>query len=360
MKNHFRGIKWRTGILSLALITSPLYADAAQGQLSIKKQSASLKQIIQLIEKESGYTFFFRSSDIDDSKKVNIDCEGSIEEVLKIALKESGMTYVIKDKEIILKPVPVTQNAQQKKRIIKGSVIDAETKEPIIGANVWVKETTIGAVTDVNGNYSLSVNANVGLVVASYLGYKDMEVMAGDKTEIQFKLIPDAEALEEVMVIAYGSQKKESVIGAISSVDIAKLKVPTSNISNNLAGQLAGIVAVTRSGEPGSGSEFYIRGISTFGANKNPLVLVDGIERSLDLVDPEDIASFSILKDATATAVYGVRGANGVILISTRKGADGAPRINVKAEMGILGPSKMPKMANSAQFAEMYNEASGS
>ena len=108
MKNHFRGIKWRTGILSLALITSPLYADAAQGQLSIKKQSASLKQIIQLIEKESGYTFFFRSSDIDDSKKVNIDCEGSIEEVLKIALKESGMTYVIKDKEIILKPVPVT------------------------------------------------------------------------------------------------------------------------------------------------------------------------------------------------------------------------------------------------------------
>lgn len=360
MKNHFRGIKWRTGILSLALITSPLYADAAQGQLSIKKQSASLKQIIQLIEKESGYTFFFRSSDIDDSKKVNIDCEGSIEEVLKIALKESGMTYVIKDKEIILKPVPVTQNAQQKKRIIKGSVIDAETKEPIIGANVWVKETTIGAVTDVNGNYSLSVNANVGLVVASYLGYKDMEVMAGDKTEIQFKLVPDAEALEEVMVIAYGSQKKESVIGAISSVDIAKLKVPTSNISNNLAGQLAGIVAVTRSGEPGSGSEFYIRGISTFGANKNPLVLVDGIERSLDLVDPEDIASFSILKDATATAVYGVRGANGVILISTRKGADGAPRINVKAEMGILGPSKMPKMANSAQFAEMYNEASGS
>ncbi|MBP8012516.1 MAG: SusC/RagA family TonB-linked outer membrane protein, partial [Parabacteroides sp.] len=288
------------------------------------------------------------------------DCEGSIEEVLKIALKESGMTYVIKDKEIILKPVPVTQNAQQKKRIIKGSVIDAETKEPIIGANVWVKETTIGAVTDVNGNYSLSVNANVGLVVASYLGYKDMEVMAGDKTEIQFKLVPDAEALEEVMVIAYGSQKKESVIGAISSVDIAKLKVPTSNISNNLAGQLAGIVAVTRSGEPGSGSEFYIRGISTFGANKNPLVLVDGIERSLDLVDPEDIASFSILKDATATAVYGVRGANGVILISTRKGADGAPRINVKAEMGILGPSKMPKMANSAQFAEMYNEASGS
>ena len=147
-----------------------MYADAAQGQLSIKKQSVSLKQIIQLIEKDSEYTFFFKSSDIDDTQKVNINCEGSIEEVLKVALKGSGMTYVIKDKEIILKPEQKVQQDQKKKRIIKGSVIDSQTKEPIIGANVWIKETTTGAVTDVDGNYSLTVTGNVGMVVASYLG----------------------------------------------------------------------------------------------------------------------------------------------------------------------------------------------
>ena len=123
--------------------------------------------------------------------------------------------------------------------------------------------------------------------------------------------------------MGYGTQKKESVVGAISTISSQELKVPSSKISNILAGRLAGIISVNRSGEPGAGSEFYIRGISTFGANKNPLILVDGIERSLDLVDPEDIESFSILKDATATAVYGVRGANGVILITTRSGKGG-------------------------------------
>ena len=162
------------------------------------------------------------------------------------------------------------------------------------------------------------------------------------------------------MVVGYGTQKKESVIGAISTVSVNELKVPSSKISNVLAGRLTGIVSITRSGEPGAGSEFYIRGISTFGANKNPLVLVDGIERSLDLVDPEDIESFSVLKDATATAVYGVRGANGVIIITTRSGKEGKPRINLRVERGMTGPTQLPKMANSAQFAELYNEATGS
>lgn len=166
--------------------------------------------------------------------------------------------------------------------------------------------------------------------------------------------------MDEVVVVGYGSQKKESVVGAISTLDIKKLKVPGASISNVLAGQLSGVVAMTRSGEPGknSAADFYIRGVSSFKGTSTPLVLVDGIERDLDLVDTDDIASFSILKDASASAVYGVRGANGVILITTKKGEEGKPAINVRTEFGFTSPTKRPKMLDSARWAELYNEAS--
>ncbi|MGQ1788176.1 SusC/RagA family TonB-linked outer membrane protein [Saccharicrinis sp. GN24d3] len=245
-------------------------------------------------------------------------------------------------------------------RTVSGNVTDAQTGEPIVGANIWIKETTKGTITDYDGNYTLVSEGIADVFVVSFVGYANQEVAVGDKMIINFKLSADSETLEDVVVVGYGSQKKESVIGSISSIKVANLKVPGANVSSSLAGQLSGIVAVNRSGEPGQGSEFYIRGISTFGANKTPLVLIDGIERDIDLVDPEDIASFSILKDATATAVYGVRGANGVVLITTRKGEEGKPKISVRSETGFVSPTQMPEMVNSHQFAELYNEASES
>lgn len=248
---------------------------------------------------------------------------------------------------------------QAQKRTIKGKVSD-EKGETIVGANVWLKESTVGVATDINGEYTLTYEGNYQILVVSFIGYKTQEIVIGNQSTINVVMVPDSEKLEEAVVVAYGTQKKESVIGAISSVAIDKLKVPGSSVSNTLAGQLAGVVSVQRSGEPGKGSNFYIRGISTFNsASQQPLVLVDGIERDLDLVDPEDIATFSILKDATATAVYGVRGANGVILVTTRKGADGKPRINIRAEGGLTGPNKMPKMVDAVQWAQLYNEAIG-
>lgn len=248
---------------------------------------------------------------------------------------------------------------QAQKKTIKGKVFD-EKGETIVGANVWLKESTVGVATDINGEYTLTYEGNYQILVVSFIGYKTQEIVIGNQSTIDVTMVPDSEKLEEAVVVAYGTQKKESVIGAISSVEVDKLKVPGSSVSNTLAGQLAGVVSVQRSGEPGKGSNFYIRGISTFNSDsQRPLVLVDGIERDLDLVDPEDIATFSILKDATATAVYGVRGANGVILVTTRKGADGKPRINVRAEAGLTGPNKMPKMVDAVQWAQLYNEALG-
>ena len=246
---------------------------------------------------------------------------------------------------------------QQHKRVVKGRVTDKKTGEPIVGATVWFKESTSGTATDAAGNYSLNRPQGNAILSVSFIGYKSQEVVLGKEDVINFQLEETSEMIEEAVVVGYGSQRKESVIGAITTVGVAELKQPTGQISNSLAGRLAGVVAVQRSGEPGQSSEFWIRGISTFGANKDPLILVDGVERSLDLLDPEDIESFSILKDATATAVYGVRGANGVIIVNTRRGKEGRPDINVKAQVGILTPTKVPKMANSATWAEMYNVA---
>lgn len=250
-----------------------------------------------------------------------------------------------------------TIHQQVKKRVIKGTVISSEDKLPIIGANVWLKNSSVGAVTDIDGNYTITIEGVGGVLTFSYMGMKSQEIAVSDQTKIDVTLDPDTEVLQEVVVVGYGHQKKESVVGAISTVDVANLKVPGSSLSSVLAGQLAGVVAMNNSGEPGkrSSADFYIRGVSSFKGTSTPLVLVDGIERDLDLVDTDDIASFSILKDASASAVYGVRGANGVILITTKKGNVGKPVINVKAEFGITSPTKVPKLIDSGKWAELYN-----
>ena len=348
--------------LVLLLLLWPTVMLAAQGNIQIKGKF-SLKEAIRYIEETSDYTFFYKDSDLKDKSKKEINCSGTIEEVLKNLFKGSGVNYIIKGKEVIFK-VANAQNAEQqqpKKRVITGTIIDGETKEPIIGASVWSKNSSSGTVTNLDGHYSLTIEGIGGVLEFSYIGMKKQEIAISNKNVIDVILNPDTKKLDEVVVVGYGRQKKESVVGAISSLDVGELNIPGSNISNVLAGQLAGVVSMQASGEPGknSASDFYIRGIASFKGNSTPLVLVDGIERELDLVDVDDIATFSILKDASASAVYGVRGANGVILITTKKGSEGKPRINVRAEMGFKTPTRMPQMANSVQWAEMYNEAKG-
>ena len=238
-------------------------------------------------------------------------------------------------------------------REVKGRILD-ETDLPLPGAFVTVKGETRGSMTDTDGRFSISVKPSDVLVV-SFLGYEDEEVTVGSQTEITVKLVPQANMLEEVVKVAYGSQKKASVIGSITTVDASSLQAPIGVLSTGLAGKLAGVVAVQHSGEPGSSAEFWIRGVNTFGANAYPLILVDGVERSMDLVDTEDIASFSILKDATATALYGVRGANGIVLITTKRGAESKPKVNVKVETGLTAPTQLPEMASAEQFIDYLN-----
>ena len=250
---------------------------------------------------------------------------------------------------------------QARKRTVTGTVISAEDNTPIVGATVWLKNSNIGASTGQNGTYSITIDGAGGVLTFSYLGKATQEIEIGARSVIDVELTEDIETIDDVVVVGFGYQKKESVVGAISTLDMTNVRVSNASLSTALAGQLAGVVAMNRSGEPGkaSSAEFYIRGVSSFTGGNHPLILIDGIERDIDLIDTEDIAAFSILKDAAASAVYGVRGANGVILIATKKGLEGKPVINARFEAGINQPTRLPKFANAAQWTELYNEMLG-
>jgi TonB-linked SusC/RagA family outer membrane protein len=249
---------------------------------------------------------------------------------------------------------------QDEEGIVSGSVIDAKTGESLIGAVVMFNDRNdIATITDVNGKFLLQVpDMQKGKLTISSLGFKNTTVEIKGQKILLIPMEENATALEEVVVTGFTTQKKGSVIGSIDRIQPAQLKLPTRTISTSLAGRLAGVIAVQESGEPGyDGAKFWIRGINTFAGSSTPLILVDGIERSLDNVDPEEIADFTILKDATATATYGVRGGNGVVLVTTKKGSAGKPHVSFRAESGFYSPLDLPGFADGPTYMRMQNEA---
>ncbi len=248
----------------------------------------------------------------------------------------------------------VNANAQQ--LTVTGTVTDANG--PMVGVTVIEKgNETNGVMTDIDGKYSIKVPASAEIVFES-IGYQSQTVKVGSKTVINVKMEESTQRLDDVVVTAYGTQKRASIVGAIQSVEPENLDVgTTSNISNTLAGQIAGIIAYRPSGEPGyDASSFWIRGISSYQGTTTPLVLVDGIERTLDDLDVEQIESFSVLKDASASAMYGVRGANGVIVITTKRGKIGKPSVNFRIEQSIQTPTMLPEFAGAADYMDLLNE----
>ena len=344
----------------LLLLFYPLNILGAQGVISVKGQAMTIKQAIQLIEKNSNYTFFYNAADLKNTTNKNLNCEGTIEEVLKEVFKGSGITYMIKGNEIILK-VNKEEAAQQqpkKKRTVTGTV---ENGDPVIGATVVVKGQKDGVITDLDGNFTIAISGSKAQLEFSYIGYRKKTVDVGDLGVINVKMESDNQLLSEVVVVGAGTQKKVSVTGSITSVKGLELKAPSSSLTTSFAGKLAGVISMTSTGEPGAASEFYIRGVSTFGGRATPLILLDDVEIStadLNNIPAETIESFSILKDASATAIYGARGANGVMLITTKTGKENEKtRINVTVENSFNKPMNFPDFVNGATWMEMYNEA---
>lgn len=242
----------------------------------------------------------------------------------------------------------------------KGRLVDSNG-EPLVGASVSVKETKKSVLTDVNGYFTVSISKGQTLVF-SFVGFKRLEVKFTGKTLGAITMQQDDNVLSEAVVVGYGVQKKETVVGAVQTIAPDALRIPTSNLSNAIAGRVAGVIAYQRSGEPGAdGASFFIRGISTFSGSTSPLIILDGVAVSsadLNALAPEVIESFSILKDATATAIYGSRGANGVMIVTTKSGRNiDKPKINIRLENAMSTPTSVPKFVNGVQFMRLFNEA---
>ena len=249
----------------------------------------------------------------------------------------------------------------QQARTVKGVVYEEETGDPMPGAGVTIVGTSKGTSTDLNGAFTLSGVRSTDNLKFEFFGKVTQVVKVGEISNFIIKLSDDTNELEDAVVVAFGKQKKESVIGSITAVDVATLKVPSSNFTTSLAGNVAGVIAYQRSGEPGQdNADFFVRGITTFGANTSPLILIDNIELTatdLARLQPDDIQSFSVMKDATATALYGARGANGVIYVTTKRGQEGPAQIFARLETSISSPTNVVQLADGVTYMKAYNEA---
>lgn len=333
-------------------------------RMDINLSNSTIRDVMGYVEENSEFVFLYKKEDLDLNKKVDIQLTGvSIDQILTQALRDENVTYDIYERQIVIRKVEVEATLpaqqQQKKKSISGKVTDS-SGVLLPGVTVVIKDTTNGTITDTNGSYSFSSLPDNAILTFSFVGMKTQEMAVGGKTALNVVMENETVGIEDIVVVGYGTQKKVTVVGAITAINTKELRQsPTTNISNALAGRLPGMMVNQFSGgEPGvDQSQVFVRGMSTLG-NQNPIVLVDGIERDFQYLNPEEVESFTILKDASATAVYGVRGANGVILVTTRRGKP-MERANVtfKASTGISAPVKFPQYLGSADYAMLYNEA---
>jgi len=346
------------------------YSQGTSFTLNLK--STSIKEICDELEKKSDFRFIFAGSAKSMiNKKVDLIVNSKdIGEILDDILTNTGLAYRILDDQVVIfqnekkiAPREIEKNLSeltaQQQHTIKGKVQD-ELGDPLPGVTITIEGTPRGVITDIDGTYLITAQPSDKLVF-SFVGMETQIIEVGTRTTIDIVMREKVDELEEVTIVAFGKQKKESVIASITTVKPADLKVPTSNLTTALAGRAAGVISFQRTGEPGSdNASFFVRGITTFGANQNPLILIDNIELSstdLARLQPDDIESFSIMKDATATALYGARGANGVILVTTKRGQVGKIKVTARVENSISSPTKKLQLSDPITYMKMHNEA---
>lgn len=370
-KRQFKSIKL---ILLILLISPSLLA-----QVTITVKNQSIRQALKEIQRLSHYQFFYNDDLTSLDKIVSFTAKDeSIESVMGKLLEGTNITYKQDNNNLIVLTIKGTSSKQSSNdQKIKGTVVD-ESKQPVIGANIVVEGTTNGTITDLDGNFSLQVPENAELRV-SYIGYLDQKVKVGKNTALHIILKEDAQALDEVIVVGYGTMKKSDITGSVASVRLDDLKEGAStSVDQMLLGKSAGVNVVQSSGEPGGGFSVNIRGASSINGGVSPLYVIDGVpidnsrpvsqgsivgfsdsrspRNPMSSINPADIESLEILKDASATAIYGSRGANGVILITTKSGKAEKMKVSYSGSIGIQSPSNKLNILSAADYKRVLNE----
>ena len=361
----FRVMKITSFLLLIAFIQVSAATTYSQStKLNLNYENVKLSDLLDKIEKASDYRFFFNSQSTDLSKTVSVNSKDSdIKEVLDKVLG-SNLTYeMVNNNIIVIKSTNFGTeelSGSQQQKIIIGKVTDS-SGSPLPGVSVAVKGKTIGTITDANGNYNLSNVPSDATLQFSFVGMKTQEVKVTGKTSINIPMEEETIGLDEVVAIGYGTQKKTNLTGSVVSVNSKELaQRPVSNITQALQGKLAGVSISQNTGQPGAeGLNINIRGLNSYGTSSTPIVLVDGIEGNISDLDPENIESVSVLKDASSAAIYGSRAANGVILITTKRGKIGEFSLTYHTNLAIQTFTRIPDLVNDpVEYMEMYNIAS--
>ena len=346
------------------VLAIPTYSQVAKVSLDMK--NTSLEQVMDEIETQSEFYFVFNQKQIDVNRVVDIKAENKlITDILPGLFKGTDVNYIVFDRKILLTTDPIendlltiSSGTKPQQKQITGKVTD-ETGSPLPGVNIQIEGTITGAISDARGNYSIVIPNDNAVLIFSFIGYTIQKVPASGKTTIDVALALTVSSLEDVVVVGYRTVTRGTITGSVSMINSAELQnTPANNLSNMMAGRLSGVVVQQVAGTPGQESNIMIRTSGTLN-NSSPLYVIDGIvstKFAFDAMGSDEVASISILKDAASAAVYGSRGANGVILVTTKRGSNKAPVINYTGSFGVQTPTRIPPALNAYEQALLIND----
>lgn len=351
-------------MICVLLLSLPLSAKVAMGQMiKIRTAKVCVRDAFDLLKQKTDVYFVYKEDIVGKDKTVSLDFKNAtLQTVLDDLCAQAGLEYEILDNCVLIRKAAVKEAevAQQAgEQITVTGVVRDEAGQPLPGATLLIKGTSTGTATNVDGTFELKVPARGAVLVVTFLGYRSQELTVGSQTKFDIQMKPDGVQLEEVQVVAYGTQKKVAVTGAISNVSSKELlRSPNASIGNILAGTMSGISTVQASAQPGADDPtIFVRGTASLDdARSKPLMLVDGVERSFFRMDPNEIENVTVLKDASATAVFGVRGANGVIMVTTKRGREGKAQIAVSSSVGVSMMTNYPDIVGSYDHARIYTQ----
>lgn len=350
------------GLFACAFASYAADMDAQTAKVNITNSRMTIGAFIEQVEKETGYMFVYNKRDVDANRTVSLESGSkSVADCLNRVFDGSGIKYVFDDDYIVLTKrgeKQILSVSQQVGKTVAGMIVD-ETGLPIIGANVVERGTTNGTVTDIDGKFSINVSSEDAILIISYIGYIEQQFSVGTQKKWPLVLKEDSQSLDEVVVVGYGTQRKGNIATAVTTVKAETLRNrPVQTVGEALQGQVPGLM-VTGKGAPGESPSLQLRGSSVLNTNNStaPLVLVDGVPADFNFLNPEDIESINVLKDAASSAIYGSRAANGVLLITTKRGKEGKPTFRYNGSVGVNTPMHMPKTVSSGQYARIMNEA---